>query len=63
MRQVSWLLISVCAPQCHVRRLALDEAEQVDKQRDLTHVVDNVPKLVPLDDLLFSDGFDRVVGH
>ena len=39
MKQVSWLLISVWAPQCHVRRLPWMKREQVDDQRHVTHVV------------------------
>ena len=63
MKQVSWLLISVWAPQCQVRRLPLDEAEQVDQPGNVAHIVDDVLEPPLLDDLLLVDGTDRVIGH
>ena len=43
--------------------LSLNEAEQVDEQCYLTHVMDNVLKPLLLDNLSFINGSDCVVGH
>ena len=43
--------------------LALDEAEDVRRHRNVTHVVDDVLEPPLLHDLALVDGADRVVGH